>query len=193
VAKYPRPKEIRRGICGVAEGRRRRQGRQPTRAQETRRAGRTGQSNRPANLYNGMISPLLPYAFKGAIGIRVNRTPAAPTSTAACSDDDQRLARGVGGKKFSFYFVQLANFMDQKPNRATRHGRNARSADHDPRVAEHGMRSCGHRRRQEHPSEEQARLGKRLALNAEAKVYKKKLEYSGPMDKSLKVKGTPPL
>ena len=39
----------------------------------------------PSVLYNGMIHPILNYASRGRSGIRANRTPARPTSTARCS------------------------------------------------------------------------------------------------------------
>ncbi len=75
--------------------------------------------NRPANLYNGMIAPLVSYAIKGAIwyqgesnaGRAYQYRKLFPTMI-----QDWRKAWGRGD--FTFLFVQLANYMDQVPEPA---------------------------------------------------------------------------
>lgn len=72
--------------------------------------------NRPANLYNGMIAPLLPYAIKGALWYQGESNagrayqyrslfPAMIENWRADWEQDD----------FPFLFVQLANFMDRQP------------------------------------------------------------------------------
>ncbi len=72
--------------------------------------------NRPANLYNGMIAPLLPYAIKGAIWYQgeSNASRAYQYRTLFPAMIENWRADWNQGD-FPFLFVQLANFMDRKP------------------------------------------------------------------------------
>jgi len=71
---------------------------------------RLGQKNRPANLYNGMIAPLVPYGIRGAIWYQgeSNAGRAAQYRTLfpmMISD-----WRDAWGEDFPFYWVQLPRF-----------------------------------------------------------------------------------
>ena len=75
--------------------------------------------HRPANLYNGMIAPLVPYAIRGAIWYQGESNASRayqyrhllPTMI-----QDWRTAWGVKDpQNYPFYMVQLANFRAEKP------------------------------------------------------------------------------
>jgi sialate O-acetylesterase len=70
--------------------------------------------NRPTVLFNAMINPLVPYAIQGAIWYQGESN----ASRAAQYKELFPLMitdwRNAWGRDFPFYFVQLANFMEQK-------------------------------------------------------------------------------
>ncbi len=77
--------------------------------------------NRPANLFNGMISPLVPYGLRGAIWYQGERNSNGPTAVlyglqlqTLIADWRTRFDQG----DFPFLFVQLPNFMapQQEPS-----------------------------------------------------------------------------
>jgi sialate O-acetylesterase len=144
-------------------------------------------------LYNGMIANLVPYAIKGAIwyqgesngdrGMQYRRL--LPTMIT-----DWRTRFGVGD--FPFYIVQLANFMavDQQPSDppwATLREAQALTAATLPNCGLAVAIDIGDDK-DIHPKNKQE-VGRRLALNALAKVYGQKIEYQGPVFKELKVEG----
>jgi sialate O-acetylesterase len=144
-------------------------------------------------LYNGMISPLIPFGIKGAIwyqgesnagrGMQYRRL--LPTMIR-----DWRSRFGVGD--FPFFIVQLANFMDAKPQPEQSQWaelREAQSITGDT-VGHSAIASAidigdAH---DIHPKNKQE-VGRRLALDALATVYGKDIEYSGPKFKSMTKKG----
>lgn len=72
--------------------------------------------NRPANLYNGMIAPLLPYAIKGAIWYQGESNAGRAyqyRSLFPTMIENWRADWGQGD--FPFIFVQLANYRERKP------------------------------------------------------------------------------
>jgi sialate O-acetylesterase len=140
-------------------------------------------------LYNGMISPLIPFGIKGAIwyqgesnaGRAMQYRRLLPTMIR-----DWRSRFGVGD--FPFFIVQLANFMDAKPQPAESQWAELREAQ--SMTAD----SVGHSAiasaidvgdaHDIHPKNKQE-VGRRLALDALATVYGKDIEYSGPRYKSM--------
>ncbi len=65
----------------------------------------------PANLYNGMIAPIIPYAIKGAIWYQGESNAGQPTEYAKLFPDmitDWRTRWNQGD--FPFFFVQLASY-----------------------------------------------------------------------------------
>jgi len=148
--------------------------------------------NRPTVLYNGMISPLLPYGIRGAIwyqgegngdrGIQYRKLFKALIN-------GWREVWGEGD--FPFYFVQLANFMPvvSKPTEEPwAYLREAQTMALE--LPNTGMAVAIDIGDAEdiHPTNKQD-VGKRLALNALAQVYGKNIPYSGPMYKSMKTDG----
>jgi sialate O-acetylesterase len=142
--------------------------------------------NAPAVLYNGMIAPLLPYALRGVIWYQgesnVGRERQYRTLFPALIAD-WRQAWGKGD--FPFLFVQIAPFNGMTPEI-----REAQllTAQHTRNTAMAVTVDCGDAD-DIHPPHKQP-VGARLALAARALAYGEKLEYSGPVFESLKIKGS---
>lgn len=145
-------------------------------------------------LYNGMIAPLLPFAIKGAIwyqgesnaGRAEQYRELLPTLIR-----DWRTRFGVG--EFPFYIVQLASFMPTHPEPRENEWAELREAQAltADRVANCGLAvaiDIGEAN-DIHPKNKRD-VGERLALAALAKTYGKKVEYSGPWYRKLKVEGS---
>lgn len=146
---------------------------------------------RLAGLYNGMIAPIVPYAIRGAIWYQGE-------SNADRSDQyaelfpamirDWRSAWKEGD--FPFIFVQLANFMERKPEPVDEDWARLRDAQLKTlSVPKTGMAvaiDIGDAK-DIHPKNKQE-VGRRLALAAAAIAYKDKGEFSGPIYKSGSIK-----
>jgi sialate O-acetylesterase len=142
-------------------------------------------------LYNGMIAPLVSFAIKGAIWYQGESNASRarqyrtllPTLIA-----DWRSRFGVG--EFPFLIVQLANFMETKAEPAESPWAELREAQllTNLQVPKTGLAvtiDIGDAA-DIHPKNKQD-VGRRLALAAEAVAYGMKLEYTGPIYRSLKV------
>jgi len=156
-------------------------------------AGMAGEVNQPTSLYNGMIHPLTPYTIRGAIwyqgesnvGSEIEYRTLFPTMI-----EGWRKAWGQGD--FPFYYVQVAIYLPAVPDPVQEGWAGLREAQTMTlKTSNTGMAvtidigDAGNI----HPSNKQD-VGKRLALWALAKTYgQKKLVYSGPLYKSMKVKG----
>jgi sialate O-acetylesterase len=151
-----------------------------------------GNPHSPAGLYNAMIAPLIPYGIAGAIwyqgesnaGRAYQYRTLFPAMIKNWRDD-------WGQGKFSFLFVQLANFMQTKPEPAESAWAELREAQTMtltlPNTGMAVIIDIGDAV-DIHPKNKQD-VGKRLALWAFANTYGKKLVYSGPIYKSMKVDG----
>ena len=144
-------------------------------------------------LYNGMIAPLVPFGIKGAIWYQGE-------SNAGRNEQYRRLLPALitdwrsrfGVSPFPFYIVQLANFMaqDTEPRDDPWPGlREAQylTAKNTPNTGLAVTIDIGDGA-DIHPKNKQD-VGKRLALAALAQTYGKKIEYSGPIYKSMKADG----
>ncbi len=142
-------------------------------------------------LYNGMIAPLVPFGVKGAIwyqgeanaGRGKQYQTLLPTMI-----KDWRNRFGVG--EFPFYIVQLANFMApqvQPGESAWAELREAQALTSQtlPHTGLAVAIDIGDEK-DIHPQNKQE-VGRRLALNALAKDYGQKIEYSGPIYDSMKI------
>lgn len=138
----------------------------------------------PSVLYNGMIAPLLPYAMRGVIWYQgeanVGRERQYQTLFPAMVADWRR-AWGEGN--FPFLFVQIAPFSGMTPEI-----REAQllSWQRTTNTAMAVTIDCGDAN-DIHPAHKQP-VGARLALAARALAYGEKIEYSGPVFESLKIK-----
>jgi sialate O-acetylesterase len=141
--------------------------------------------NAPTVLYNGMIAPLLPYAVRGVIWYQgesnVGRERQYRTLFPAMIAD-WRQAWGEGN--FPFLFVQIAPFHGNTPEI-----REAQllTLQHSTNTAMAVTIDCGDAN-DIHPPHKQP-MGARLALAAQALAYGEKLEYSGPLFESMRIKG----
>lgn len=145
----------------------------------------------PSVLYNAMIAPVLPYGIKGAIWYQgeANAGQAYLYRTLMPTMiKDWRSRWGLGD--FPFYMVSLANFMPQLDAPADSDWAELREAQAMTvaKVKHTGIAMAidiGDAA-DIHPKNKQE-VGRRLALNALAKDYGQKVEYSGPLYKSMKV------
>jgi len=151
--------------------------------------------NYPANLFNGMIAPIIPYAIRGAIWYQGENSGRA--GFAQLYDyqlplliADWRARWGQG--EFPFAWVQLANYR-QVTNTPT-------PISHWAHVREGMLKSLAVTNTgmavaidigmadNIHPINKQE-VGRRLALWALAKVYGEKIPFSGPLPSGHKISG----
>ena len=152
-----------------------------------------GNPNVTTVLYNGMIAPLVPFGIKGAIwyqgesnaGRGKQYQTLLPTMI-----QDWRTRFGVG--EFPFFIVQLANFMQARPQPgesawAELREAQALTAQTLPKTGLAVAIDIGDAA-DIHPINKQE-VGRRLALSAQSIAYGEKIEYSGPIYRALKVEG----
>ncbi|MDR1372557.1 MAG: sialate O-acetylesterase [Dysgonamonadaceae bacterium] len=147
--------------------------------------------NRVTVLYNAMIYPLVPFTVGGAIWYQGESN--ADRAYQYCDLFPLMIQnwRSVWGKNFPFYFVQLANFMERKPEPQSSRWAELREAQlRTLRLQNTGMAvtvDIGDEK-DIHPKNKQD-VGLRLALNALAKTYGKQVSYSGPVYRSYQIEG----
>ena len=146
----------------------------------------------PANLYNAMLYPLLPYGIRGVIWYQgeSNAKRAYQYRTLFPTLINSWRAEWQEGE-FPFYFVQLANFMPAKPEPSDSAWAELREAQSltlkVPATGQAVIIDIGDAGNI-HPKNKQD-VGKRLALWALAKTYGKDVVYSGPIYKSCEIQG----
>lgn len=152
-----------------------------------------GNPNVVTVLYNGMIAPLLPYGIKGAIWYQGESNAGRPKQYRTLLPTmvkDWRARFGVGD--FPFYIVQLANYTPVLPQPSESQWAELREAQsltaqtvpHSGLAVAIDIGEAG----DIHPKNKQE-VGRRLALNALAKDYGQKVEYSGPAYRAMQIKG----
>ncbi len=142
-------------------------------------------------LYNGMVAPLVPYAVKGAIwyqgesnaGRALQYRTLLPTLI-----KDWRKQFGV--PNLGFHIVSLANYLATAPQPGDNDWAELREAQ---ALTTKAVPNCGiamaidiGEANDIHPKNKQE-VGRRLALSAMAVTYGKKIEWSGPWYKAMKV------
>jgi sialate O-acetylesterase len=148
--------------------------------------------NKPTFLYNAMISPLLPFAIKGAIwyqGENNERTGYLYRDLLPLMIRDWRTSWGYN---FPFYIVQLANYKASQPYKEGSQWAEIREAQ--MMAAQHVEKSgmaciidIGNPN-DIHPKDKQE-VGRRLSLVARAKTYGEDIPYSGPVYKNYRIEG----
>lgn len=148
----------------------------------------------PYVCYNGMIAPLIPYAIKGALWYQgESNGPSAKVYREIMETliVDWRTRFGVG--TFPFLYVQLANYgkpmakpVEDGSMMIVREAQVQNLSVPNTGVVV-AIENAGNEPTNIHPKNKQE-IGYRLGLIARAKVYGDKVEYSGPMYKSYKVK-----
>lgn len=148
----------------------------------------------PTKLYNAMISPLIPYAFRGAIWYQGENNAGdglayVPKMKALIEGWRQLWKQG----DFPFYHVQLANYTTSDPNKPE--GGDGYSRVREAQLQSLSIKNTGMaviidigEAKDIHPKDKQD-VGARLALWALANDYGKKIEFSGPLYKNCKVEG----
>jgi sialate O-acetylesterase len=153
--------------------------------------------NYPANLFNGMIAPIIPYAIRGAIWYQGENNAATDLAklysiqlTLMISDWRQRWDQG----DFPFAWVQLPNFHPRTTN-VVETNYNNWCVVREELLKTLAVKNTGMAVTMDvgeanniHPKNKQA-VGHRLALWALAKVYGKDIPYSGPLPDGHKIKG----
>ncbi len=140
----------------------------------------------PTTLYNAMIHPLVPFAIKGAIWYQGEANTGNPHLYKSLMESMiGNWREDFNRKDFPFYYVQIApyNYGDQTPSQKLREAQFKALS-----ISKTGMAvtmDIGNPWNI-HPANKKD-VGGRLALWALAKDYGKKVVYSGPLYKSMKV------
>lgn len=149
---------------------------------------------RPAGLYNGMVAPIAGYPMRGVIWYQGESNAwQAHLYRRVFPAMIQSWRDKWGEGKFPFLFVQLAPYEfeavtpDPKDS-AWAELREAQlfTAEHFPNTGMAVITDVGDPK-DIHPKDKET-VGKRLALIAQGRVYHQKVEYYGPLYKSMKVK-----
>lgn len=136
----------------------------------------------PASLYNGMIAPLVPYAFSGAIWYQAESNADYPAEYAALFSAMIKQWRAEWGREFPFYFVQIANFNGTPSDRAPGQWAWLRDAQAQAlALPATGMAVTIDIGTPEniHPKNKQD-VGRRLSLIARHELLGESVEFSGP-------------
>ena len=152
-------------------------------------SGLSNSPNQPSVLYNGMISPLVPFAIKGAIWYQgeanVGRAKQYETLfPLMISDWRKQWDEG----KFPFYFVQIApfNYGGDSTDAAALRDAQRRTINASENTGMAVTMDIGNATNI-HPADKQD-VGKRLSYWALNKTYgEKNIVYSGPLYKSFEV------
>jgi sialate O-acetylesterase len=148
-----------------------------------------GGSQGPANLFNGMVAPIIPYAIKGVIWYQGESNSGDKAleyrSLFARLIGDWREKWGQGD--IPFVYVQISHFLYLKDQSAPLVREAQLQSLDQPRT---GMAVCadipyddpGHPR-------DKVDVGIRLALAARHVAYGEDLVYSGPIYQSMKIEG----
>jgi sialate O-acetylesterase len=142
-------------------------------------------ANTPTALYNGMISPIIPFSIRGVIwyqGESDTRNPKQYRQLFPLLIENWRYDFKVGD--FPFYYVQIAPF-DYSPSTQSQYLREAQTAALSMKNTGMAVTLDIGNAKNIHPADKQD-VGARLALWALAKTYQKEVPYSGPLLKSVK-------
>ena len=136
--------------------------------------------HRPANLFNGMIAPLIPYAIRGAIWYQgeSNAGRAYQYRTLFPTMIDCWRRQWDQGD-FPFLWVQLANWKSRMDKRAWGELREAQTMTlSKPNTGQAITIDIGNPR-DIHPKNKQE-VGRRLGLIARAQIYGEQVDFRGP-------------
>ena len=148
---------------------------------------------RPAGLYNGMIAPLLPYAFRGAIWYQgESNAGQAYLYRHLFPSMIDNWRRDWGQGNFTFLFVQLAPFMKIATEPGESNWAELREAQllttkNVTKTGQAVITDVGDET-DIHPKKKEP-VGARLALAARSIAYGEKIESSGPDYESMEVHG----
>ncbi|MDT7893779.1 MAG: hypothetical protein LASZOEIN_002094 [Candidatus Fervidibacter sp.] len=146
----------------------------------------------PTTLFNAMVAPFVPYAIKGVIWYQGESNVGRAYQYRKLFPALINSWRRAWGYEFPFLFVQLANFLERKPEPTESAWAELREAQllTLKTVPKTGMAvaiDIGEAN-DIHPRNKQD-VGKRLALAALAIAYGQKIVYSGPIYRSMRIEG----
>jgi sialate O-acetylesterase len=136
----------------------------------------------PSALHNGMIAPLQPFAIRGAIWYQGESNSGQPAPYEKLLPAMIADWRRVWGEELPFLFVQLAPHRNTHPAFREAQHRIWQKTPHTAMVVTTDVGDAN----DIHPTRKRP-VGERLALAALALSYGERLEYSGPVFKSMKV------
>jgi sialate O-acetylesterase len=139
----------------------------------------------PTALYNGMISPLIPFSIRGVIWYQGEADAGNPKQYKRLFPlliENWRNDFKIGD--FPFYYVQIAPY-DYGTATPSQYLREAQTATLSVKNTGMAVTLDIGNPKNIHPTDKQD-VGERLALWALAKTYKKNVAYSGPIYKSMK-------
>jgi len=142
--------------------------------------------NTPTSLFNAMVNPLVPFSIKGVIWYQGENNvynPVQYKSLLPAMINDWRQKFDCGD--FPFYFVQISPYD---------YGKDSKSQElREAQLQALSVKNTGMavtldigNPKNIHPANKED-VGKRLALWALAKTYGKKVAYTGPLYKSMKI------
>ena len=145
-----------------------------------------GDSWTPSALFNGMIAPLVPAAFRGVIWYQGESNADRANEYRALFGAMITQWRRDFGREFPFYFVQLASFRAGEDKTHESYAFLREAQDQTLAVPDTGMAVAIDIGNPDniHPGNKQE-AGHRLALIAEAKTYGLAVEFAGPHFKSM--------
>jgi sialate O-acetylesterase len=147
---------------------------------------------KPAELFNGMIAPLIPYAIKGAIWYQgESNASRAHQYRRLFPDMIDNWRHDWGQGDFPFLLVQLAPFLAIRPEPTDSTWAELREAQllstrALPKVGMAVITDVGDEK-DIHPRRKEP-VGARLALSARHVAYGEKLVHSGPLYKAMKAR-----
>jgi sialate O-acetylesterase len=166
---------------------------QAGKAGETFKKRAPGQPWKPSELYNGMIAPLVHYTIRGAIWYQGESNAGRAEQYRSLFADMIRNWRSDWNEgDFTFLAVQLAPFMAVKEEPSESSWAELREAQLRatkvlPKMGIAVITDVGDPKNI-HPTKKQP-VGARLAIAARGIAYGERIVYSGPVYKSMKVKG----
>lgn len=143
--------------------------------------------NRPAALFNGMIYPLIPYAFKGVIWYQGESNSGIPEALSynqrfSAMIDSWRAEWGL--HNFPFLFVQIAPHNWMNPEIREAQLQTLQTVTNTAMAVITDAGDPG----DIHPTNKRP-VGERLALAARALAYGEAITYSGPLYQSMRIEG----
>ena len=138
-----------------------------------------------SGLYNGMVYPLIPYSIKGVAWYQgESNNDRVEQYETVLSTMINNWRKDFGQGDFPFLIVQIAPHKDMRPELREAQLLVSQKVKNTALIVTTDCGDTG----DIHPPHKQP-VGERLALAARKMAYKEKIEYSGPIYRTYKIKG----